>query len=132
MKFLENFMRYNIYMYYFNAQVDTSLNYNIKKMTFVITIVIIIFISNFIFYKNKKMKIFQILLLIIWSFYIKKIYIKELEWNKILFSIIFLILLKILNKYEDKILKLTEKSKILENLMVYLLLLIYIFIILNA
>jgi hypothetical protein len=132
MKFLENFMRYNIYMYYFNAQVDTSLNYNIIKMTFVITIVIIIFISNFIFYKNKKMKIFQILLLIIWSFYIKKIYIKELEWNKILFSIIFLILLKILNKYEDKILKLTEKSKILENLMVYLLLLIYIFIILNA
>ena len=132
MKFLENFMRYNIYMYYFNAQVDTSLNYNIIKMTFVITIVIIIFISNFIFYKNKKMKIFQILLLIIWSFYIKKIYIKELEWNKILFSIIFLILLKILNKYEDKILKLTEKSKILENLIVYLLLLIYIFIILNA
>jgi hypothetical protein len=132
MKFLENFMRYNIYMYYFNAQVDTSLNYNIIKMTFVITVVIIIFISNFIFYKNKKMKIFQILLLIIWSFYIKKIYIKELEWNKILFSIIFLILLKILNKYEDKILKLTEKSKILENLMVYLLLLIYIFIILNA
>ena len=132
MKFLENFMRYNIYMYYFNAQVDTSLNYNIIKMTFVITIVIIIFISNFIFYKNKKMKIFQILLLIIWSFYIKKIYIKELEWNKILFSIIFLILLKILNKYEYKILKLTEKSKILENLMVYLLLLIYIFIILNA
>lgn len=132
MKFLENFMRYNIYMYYFNAQVDTSLNYNIIKMTFVITIVIIIFISNFIFYKNKKMKIFQILLLIIWSFYIKKIYIKELEWNKILFSIIFLILLKILNKYENKILKLTEKSKILENLMVYLLLLIYIFIILNA
>ena len=132
MKFLENFMRYNIYMYYFNAQVDTSLNYNIIKMTFVITIVIIIFISNFIFYKNKKMKIFQILLLIIWSFYIKKIYIKELEWNKILFSIIFLILLKILNKYEDKILKLTEKSKIFENLMVYLLLLIYIFIILNA
>ena len=132
MKFLENFMRYNIYMYYFNAQVDTSLNYNIIKMTFVITIVIIIFISNFIFYKNKKMKIFQILLLIIWSFYIKKIYIKELEWNKLLFSIIFLILLKILNKYEDKILKLTEKSKILENLMVYLLLLIYIFIILNA
>jgi hypothetical protein len=132
MKFLENFMRYNIYMYYFNAQVDTSLNYNIIKMTFVITIVIIIFISNFIFYKNKKMKIFQILLLIIWSFYIKKIYIKELEWNKILFSIILLILLKILNKYEDKILKLTEKSKILENLMVYLLLLIYIFIILNA
>ena len=57
MKFLENFMRYNIYMYYFNAQVDTSLNYNIIKMTFVITIVIIIFISNFIFYKNKKMKI---------------------------------------------------------------------------
>ena len=132
MKFLENFMRYNIYMYYFNAQVDTSLNYNIIKMTFVITIMIVIFISNFIFYKNKKMKIFQILLLIIWSFYIKKIYIKELEWNKILFSIIFLILLKILNKYEDKILKLTEKSKILENLMVYLLLLIYIFIILNA
>lgn len=132
MKFLENFMRYNIYMYYFNAQVDTSLNYNIIKMTFVITIVIIIFISNFIFYKNKKMKIFQILLLIIWSFYIKKIYIKELEWNKILFSIILLILLKILNKYEDKILKLTEKSKIFENLMVYLLLLIYIFIILNA
>ena len=132
MKFLENFMRYNIYMYYFNAQVDTSLNYNIIKMTFVITIVIIIFISNFIFYKNKKMKIFQMLLLISWSFYIKKIYIKELEWNKILFSIIFLILLKILNKYEDKILKLTEKSKILENLMVYLLLLIYIFIILNA
>lgn len=132
MKFLENFMRYNIYMYYFNAQVDTSLNYNIIKMTFVITIVIIIFISNFIFYKNKKMKIFQILLLIIWSFYIKKIYIKELEWTKILFSIIFLILLKILNKYENKILKLTEKSKILENLMVYLLLLIYIFIILNA
>ncbi len=132
MKFLENFMRYNIYMYYFNSQVDTSLNYNIIKMTFVITIVIIIFISNFIFYKNKKMKIFQILLLIIWSFYIKKIYIKELEWNKILFSIIFLILLKILNKYENKILKLTEKSKILENLMVYLLLLIYIFIILNA
>ena len=132
MKFLENFMRYNIYMYYFNVQVDTSLNYNIIKMTFVITVVIIIFISNFIFYKNKKMKIFQILLLIIWSFYIKKIYIKELEWNKILFSIIFLILLKILNKYEDKILKLTEKSKILENLMVYLLLLIYIFIILNA
>lgn len=132
MKFLENFMRYNSYMYYFNAQVDTSLNYNIIKMTFVITVVIIIFISNFIFYKNKKMKIFQILLLIIWSFYIKKIYIKELEWNKILFSIIFLILLKILNKYEDKILKLTEKSKILENLMVYLLLLIYIFIILNA
>lgn len=132
MKFLENFMRYNIYMYYFNAQVDTSLNYNIIKMTFVITILIIIFISNFIFYENKKMKIFQILLLIIWSFYIKKIYIKELEWNKILFSIIFLILLKILNKYEDKILKLTEKSKILENLMVYLLLLIYIFIILNA
>ena len=132
MKFLENFMRYNIYMYYFNAQVDTSLNYNIIKMTFVITVVIIIFISNFIFYKNKKMKIFQILLLIIWSFYIKKIYIKELEWNKILFSIIFLILLKILNKYEDKILTLTEKSKILENLMVYLLLLIYIFIILNA
>ena len=132
MKFLENFMRYNIYMYYFNAQVDTSLNYNIIKMPFVITVVIIIFISNFIFYKNKKMKIFQILLLIIWSFYIKKIYIKELEWNKILFSIIFLILLKILNKYEDKILKLTEKSKILENLMVYLLLLIYIFIILNA
>ena len=131
MKFLENFMRYNIYMYYFNSQVDTSLNYNIIKMTFVITIVIIIFISNFIFYKNK-MKIFQILLLIIWSFYIKKIYIKELEWNKILFSIIFLILLKILNKYENKILKLTEKSKILENLMVYLLLLIYIFIILNA
>ena len=123
MKFLENFMRYNIYMYYFNAQVDTSLNYNIIKMTFVITIVIIIFISNFIFYKNKKMKIFQILLLIIWSFYIK---------NKILFSMIFLILLKILNKYEDKILKLTEKSKILENLMVYLLLLIYIFIILNT
>ena len=78
------------------------------------------------------MKIFQILLLIIWSFYIKKIYIKELEWNKILFSIRFLILLKILNKYENKILKLTEKSKILENLMVYLLLLIYIFIILNA
>lgn len=132
MKFLENFMRYNIYMYYFNAQVDTSLNYNIIKMTFVITIVIIIFISNFIFYKNKKMKIFQILLLIIWSFYIKKIYIKELEWTKILFSIIFLILLKILNKYENKILKLTEKSKILENLMVYLLLLIYIFIILNV
>ena len=132
MKFLENFMRYNIYMYSFNAQVDTSLNYNIIKMTFVITIVIIIFISNFIFYKNKKMKIFQILLLIIWSFYIKKIYIKELEWNKILFSIIFLILLKILNKYENKILKLTEKSKILENLMVYLLLLIYIFIILNV
>ena len=132
MKFLEKFMRYNIYMYYFNAQVDTSLNYNIIKMTFVITIVIIIFISNFIFYKNKKMKIFQILLLIIWSFYIKKIYIKELEWNKILFSIIFLILLKILNKYENKILKLTEKSKILENLMVYLLLLIYIFIILNV
>ena len=132
MKFLENFMRYNIYMYYFNAQVDTSLNYNIINMTFVITIVIIIFISNFIFYKNKKMKIFQILLLIIWSFYIKKIYIKELEWNKILFSIIFLILLKILNKYENKILKLTEKSKILENLMVYLLLLIYIFIILNV
>ena len=125
-------MRYNIYMYYFNSQVDTSLNYNIIKMTFVITIVIIIFISNFIFYKNKKMKIFQMLLLISWSFYIKKIYIKELEWNKILFSIIFLILLKILNKYEDKILKLTEKSKILENLMVYLLLLIYIFIILNA
>ena len=59
MKFLENFMRYNIYMYYFNAQVDTSLNYNIIKMTFVITILIIIFISNFIFYKNKKMKIFQ-------------------------------------------------------------------------
>ena len=132
MKFLENFMRYNIYMYYFDAQVDTSLNYNIIKMTFVITIVIIIFISNFIFYKNKKMKIFQMLLLISWSFYIKKIYIKELEWNKILFSIIFLILLKILNKYEDKILKLTEKSKILENLMVYLLLLIYIFIILNV
>lgn len=132
MKFLENFMRYNIYMYYFNAQVDTSLNYNIIKMTFVITIMIVIFISNFIFYKNKKMKIFQMLLLISWSFYIKKIYIKELEWNKILFSIIFLILLKILNKYEDKILKLTEKSKILENLMVYLLLLIYIFIILNA
>ena len=132
MKFLENFMRYNIYMYYFNAQVDTSLNYNIIKMTFVITVVIIIFISNFIFYKNKKMKIFQILLLIIWSFYIKKIYIKELEWTKILFSIIFLILLKILNKYENKILKLTEKSKILENLMVYLLLLIYIFIILNV
>lgn len=132
MKFLENFMRYNIYMYYFDAQVDTSLNYNIIKMTFVITIMIIIFISNFIFYKNKKMKIFQMLLLISWSFYIKKIYIKELEWNKILFSIIFLILLKILNKYEDKILKLTEKSKILENLMVYLLLLIYIFIILNV
>ena len=132
MKFLENFMRYNIYMYYFNAQVDTSLNYNIIKMTFVITIMIVIFISNFIFYKNKKMKIFQMLLLISWSFYIKKIYIKELEWNKILFSIIFLILLKILNKYEDKILKLTEKSKILENLMVYLLLLIYIFIILNV
>lgn len=132
MKFLENFMRYNIYMYYFDAQVDTSLNYNIIKMTFVITIMIVIFISNFIFYKNKKMKIFQMLLLISWSFYIKKIYIKELEWNKILFSIIFLILLKILNKYEDKILKLTEKSKILENLMVYLLLLIYIFIILNA
>ena len=132
MKFLENFMRYNIYMYYFNAQVDTSLNYNIIKMTCVITVVIIILIRNFIFYKNKKRKIFQILLLIIWSFYIKKIYIKELEWNKILFSIIFLILLKILNKYEDKILKLTEKSKILENLMVYLLLLIYIFIILNA
>jgi|GEM_PF-1461801 hypothetical protein len=132
MKFLENFMRYNIYMYYFDAQVDTSLNYNIIKMTFVITIMIVIFISNFIFYKNKKMKIFQMLLLISWSFYIKKIYIKELEWNKILFSIIFLILLKILNKYEDKILKLTEKSKILENLMVYLLLLIYIFIILNV
>lgn len=132
MKFLENFMRYNIYMYYFNAQVDTSLNYNIIKMTFVITIMIVIFISNFIFYKNKKMKIFQMLLLISWSFYIKKIYIKELEWNKILFSIIFLILLKILNKYENKILKLTEKSKILENLMVYLLLLIYIFIILNV
>ena len=129
---LENFMRYNIYMYYFDAQVDTSLNYNIIKMTFVITIMIVIFISNFIFYKNKKMKIFQMLLLISWSFYIKKIYIKELEWNKILFSIIFLILLKILNKYEDKILKLTEKSKILENLMVYLLLLIYIFIILNV
>ena len=132
MKFLENFMRYNIYMYYFDAQVDTSLNYNIIKMTFVITIMIVIFISNFIFYKNKKMKIFQMLLLISWSFYIKKIYIKELEWNKILFNIIFLILLKILNKYEDKILKLTEKSKILENLMVYLLLLIYIFIILNV
>ena len=129
---LENFMRYNIYMYYFDAQVDTSLNYNIIKMTFVITIMIVIFISNFIFYKNKKMKIFQMLLLISWSFYIKKIYIKELEWNKILFSIIFLMLLKILNKYEDKILKLTEKSKILENLMVYLLLLIYIFIILNV
>ena len=59
MKFLENFMRYNIYMYYFNAQVDTRVNYNIIKLTFVITIVIIIFISNFIFYKNKKMKIFQ-------------------------------------------------------------------------
>lgn len=132
MKFLENFMRYNIYMYYFDAQVDTSLNYNIIKMIFVITIMIVIFISNFIFYKNKKMKIFQMLLLISWSFYIKKIYIKELEWNKILFNIIFLILLKILNKYEDKILKLTEKSKILENLMVYLLLLIYIFIILNV